>query len=255
MPVTAAGTSTVTHTVAATARMRIGDSLYFAGAAVFRTITAIPTATTVTVEGAVFSTVLREPVTVFPAGLDLATAVAAGIDAFERDTGRKFLATGDTTRNFDLPTNSRGMLDFKADLSALTSLAIQGTAYTLNTDFRLLAEDADEEGLPWTRVQFARRWIFPLEWTNVRVIAIVGRWAYASSSGAGMPEGAWTAMLYAGVLMRLPQIAARATRGVVSWGEADVNESYGQQPLGGLVQLWQAQLCAAVARYHKVTVG
>lgn len=255
LPVTVAGSATNTHTVAATSRLRVGDTLYFHGAGGLRTITDIPSATTVTVSGDPFTTVVKERVSLLPASLDLATAVAAGIARFEREAGRKMLATAATERRFDLPTSQRGYLDLKADLSAFSSLSIDGTAYTLNTHFRLLSEDADEEGLPWDRVQFERHWIFPLHWSNVRAVALTGYWGYGASTGAGMPEDAWLAMLYGAMLSRLPQLAASVTRGVVNWREADVDESYGAQPLAGLVSLWREEFDLAVARYRRVTVG
>lgn len=254
VPITAAGTTTLTHTVAATVRMRVGDGLYFGGAGVFRNIIAIPSTTTVTVDGVAFSTVLREPVTLFPGALDLGTAVLAGIQAFEADT-RKFLATADQTRYFNLPTNPRGFIDLKADLASLTSVAIQGVTQVLNSEYRMLPEDADEEQVPWSHLQFSRRWIFPLEWTNVRAVTVVGKWAYGATPGNGIPEDAWNAMLMAGILLKLPMLAARQTRGVVSWGEADVNESYGQDAFKGLFTLWDEQLRRAYRRYDWVTVG
>lgn len=250
-----AGANSVTQTLQSTSRIRVGDSLYFQGAGIFRLVTAVPSATTVTLTGLAFTTTTGENAYIVAAALDLATMVEAGITAYERAVGRKMLALVDTTRSFRAPAGRRAVIDLGGDLRAITSLTIAGEAKTLYDDFRPLPEDADEMSEPWTHLEFLRWWILPHAWGEGRTIAIVGRWGFASDLSGGMPEAAWTAMLVGGVLLRMPSLVAFRTRGVISFGEADVNQNYGAKPYAHLTEGWQTQWDQAVSLYKRRTVG
>jgi hypothetical protein len=250
VPITSGATGT-THAVASSSRMRIGDQLYFPSAGLLRSVTALPTSSTVTVGGASFTTLTGERVTIFPLAVDLATALGVGIEGFEDATGRKFLGSAQT-RVFDLPPGSHGMIDLRADLADLDSVTVAGTLLVANDDYRPLPEDADEEGIPWTHLQLGRPYGPWPYWSAARKVSVVGTWGY---SVAAIPDGAWSGMLVGAVLFGIPQLAAARTRGVISWGEADVNENYGQTPLSGLNSLWQTQFDMLAHRYDRKTVG
>jgi hypothetical protein len=186
--------------------------------------------------------------------LDTATAVAAGIIAFEKQAGRKFYAAGNTTRTFDPPINLKGFLDLKADLaSGVTPVVeVNGETKTAVIDYRFLPQDAAAESLPYTMLQLKARWLWPSDWDDNGVIEITGRWSYRSD---GVPEDAWRAMLAAAGLDLLPQIGAARFKGLVSWSEAGTSENYGANPFGGLAQYWETLVQKTAAHYRRVTVG
>lgn len=172
------------------------------------------------------------------ASLDLEAAMAAGIRTFEERTGRRFLATSET-REFDLPTHPRGILDLKADLSSVTSLTVQGTAQVAGTGYRLLPTNAADDGRPYAQVQFARFW--RPTWPVAAVwgaVSITGLWGW----GATIPDDVWQGMLQSAGLVLFPQIAQSQSGGLEMWSEADVTERYGADPLGSLRSNWRAFL-------------
>lgn len=247
------GAANATQTVGSTAEMRVGDTLWFGSALVTRTVASVASATSVVLSSAV-TTTTAERVVIFRTPFDLATGVAAGIQAFEADAGRVFLATADTTRYFDPPSGPQGMLDLKADLAAVTTVTVAGATKTENTDFVLRPLDAAAEGKPYSLIQFSGRFYAPVVFSQIRSIAITGRWAYASSA-TGMPEDVWLAMLAKASLIRLPQLSLTISGGVTDWKEADISESYGGAPLAGVADLWRAEVAQALYRYRRVMVG
>lgn len=182
-------------------------------------------------------------------GLDLATAVQAGRQRFERETGRRMLAVTQT-RTFDPPTNPTGTLNLRADLVLASSVSVAGVALAA-TEYQFLPHNAVTDGQPFTMIRFQRRWYGPLEWSQLGTVSITGSWGFA----AAIPDDAWTAMLQAAALDRLPQIGTALSEGLISWKEADVEERYGDNPLSGLSAEWKSGYAAAATRYRKVQVG
>jgi hypothetical protein len=186
-------------------------------------------------------------------GLDMLDALAAGISAFERETGRTFYVAAAVTRTYDPPTAPSGVLPLKADLisSPTPTVSYQGTLMTAATDYRFLPANAPGEGKPYNRVEFLRRWYWPVTRGDWDQISIVGKFVYAAT----IPEDAWRGMLTMAGLELAPQIAQAISLGLVSWTEADVTENYGQKPLQGLIDQWTDRADRITARYKKRTVG
>lgn len=185
-----------------------------------------------------------------PTGIDLSRAVAAGVQAFEHAVGRRMLAeTG--TRNYDPPTSGReSFLPFGADLwGTPTSVTFNGTALTLNTDYRCFPENADQSGKPFTALRFARVWYAPLNTAHWGAIAVTGKWGY----GASIPEDAYEAMLCRAAYLVLPQLTHNLTGGFTSFHEDDVSEDYGGNPLDYLRKQWNDTYNHTVRRYKRVT--
>lgn len=247
------GAASATQTLSATAILRPGDQLYFAAAAALRTISAVPSSTTVTLSATV-TTTTGEAVFRVPAVYLLGPMLDAGIASLERSIGRKIFALQDQTRNFDPPREWHGVLDLKTDLRAITSVVVAGVTQTLYTDYRPLPEDADEDERPWSMLQFKGRWLSSYIWQNQRIVAVTGRFGYGTEV-TGIPEDLWMAACANSLLIRLPQIAAATTQGLISWTEADVTEEYGVAPYQGLIALYQTTVADAVHRYRRVAVG
>jgi hypothetical protein len=184
-------------------------------------------------------------------GIDVTNGIAAGIAAFERACGRRFLSTVDAARTFDPPIGGKGILDLRADLASITSVVAASVTQVAGTDYRALPQDAASEGKPYNRLEFAGRWYAPLSFGSYGSVVITGKWAYSATA---IPDDAWTAMLAAGAIERLPQITTYLTGGLIEWTE-EAHERYGEKPLAFLREGWQAQVDAAVARYRRVTVG
>ncbi len=188
--------------------------------------------------------------------LDVDTAVLAGIADFERATGRKFYSATRTARTFDPPTDMRAMLDLKWDLASDDAVAAVVVSYgvtkTANTDYRFQPRDAAGDGVPYNRLELRGRWLFPHDWDDNDAISITGTWAY---SAIGIAPDAYRAMLAASALDLLPQIAYAFTKGLVTWSEAGVSESYGQDPFSGLRQVWMELVSKSTLRHRRVTVG
>jgi hypothetical protein len=197
------------------------------------------------------------------ANLDLETAAAAGIATFEQAVGRRMLATTQT-REFDLPSHPRGILDLRADLASLTSVTVSGTAQVLNTDVRLREPNAADEGRPYWGLQFYRRFYptsYPLAaWGQV---VVTGLWGYAAT----IPDDVWQAMLAAAGLSLFPYLAQEFSRGAITYKEQDVTEEYGKDPMGSFRDNWSLALygppgpggiqgCSGVVgRYRRVTMS
>jgi hypothetical protein len=167
---------------------------------------------------------------------DLDLFAAAGWQAFNRNAGRTMLAVSGA-RSFDRPYGARGVIDLGDDLASASAptLADAGTALTLNTDYVLEPLDAPGRGAPYNRLRFWRR-LWNISHTIGPPITVTGAWGYAVT----IPEDAWVGMLALGALAMVPQMAQAAAGGLTMWREADMAESYGSEPLGGLRLGWQS---------------
>jgi hypothetical protein len=182
------------------------------------------------------------------ADIDLADAASDGVATFESAAGRRMLATTQT-RVFDPPKPGRTILDLRYDLASFTSLTASGSAMVRNTDFWLLPENADLDGRPWSRIEFASGYSPQLG--ARRCISVTGKWGF----GVTIPGDAWHGMLAAGALHVLSAIRLAVTGGATKWQEADVQEWFGDDPLGFLEKHWQGIFDDAVRRYRRVALA
>lgn len=111
--------------------------------------------------------------------IDFQGAIDSAVDILEKTTRYDpfFVDAADVTRYFS-PNESR-ILPLRAGLYSLTSLTINGSAKTVNTDFWLCAR----HGEPTTYIQFARP-----TYGNPNSIVIVGKWGFAATISAEIKE-------------------------------------------------------------------
>lgn len=173
------------------------------------------------------------------ANLDLTTAAAAGVATFEQATGRRFLATTQTREYDPCRVSPRGVLDLKADLAALTSVAYGSTSYVVGTDVRAAPLNAPDDGRPYAWLEFGHwRRFYAATFPLATLITVVGSWGY----GTTIPDDAWQAMLAAGGLHLFPYLAQEFSRGALTYKEQDVTEEYGPDPMGAFRTNWMTQL-------------
>ena len=215
--------------------------------------------------------------------LDLPGAVRAGIQGFERDCDRRFLAgksienadIGEETRRFD-PAAWPGtsayrpyhLLEFGpyGDLTSLTSVIHAPTGGTpetlaLNTDYWPLPANAPSIGFPYTGLAMRRRFWAPLLPQNVHSLEVTGLWGF----GTTLPADAWRAMLIRSATLALTSISTSAILSiaggglpVTGWKEADVSEDYALVPFASAMTTarvsWKEDYAAAVMAYRRVSL-
>lgn len=182
-------------------------------------------------------------------GFDLTAKVEAAARAWERDTGHQpFLAAGsDSTRYFDPPRRSC-RLDLDTGLASLTSLSVDGTAYTVNDDFYISPRNASSLGQAITAIEFTS----PVS-GEPRSIAIVGRWGYATDLHAD----AWEAILVKALLLCLPELMLGISKGLYSMQDETFSIRYGGggvTPLMAEEKVWAATYKSAVRRYQRCSL-
>lgn len=176
--------------------------------------------------------------TTFIAALDTTTAALAGAAQFERDADRRMLAVTQT-REFDPErVGPRGFLDLRADLATATSVAYGSQSFIVGTDVRLMPLNAVDDGHPYNALSFGYwRRFYAVSYPLLPVlITVIGSWGF----GATIPEDAWEGMLAFAGMFLFPQLVQRRTQGMIEWREADMQESYGLNPLLSLRLGWQA---------------
>lgn len=192
--------------------------------------------------------------------IDTAAAIAAAVDEFERRTGRRYVVPGaDATRYYDPPDD--GFLDLGADLAVLTRVDYQpagavAETLTQNTDYWLSPDNAGQPAepliLPWTGLRLARRWQQPLPADLHRSILVVGRWAYATSTG--FPEDVWLAMLQRGLWLVTGSMGNKISSGYREFQESGVTKNWGADPLQGSRMLWERNFELTVKRYRRRSI-
>ena len=176
--------------------------------------------------------------------LDLNQLVLAAKNNFEGRIGRTILATTQT-RIYDPPSFPRVMLPLVDDLAQMTSLSVTGVVKILNADYFLRPENADVQQKPFNLVEFA----VPIYGPR-KCISITGFWGYSLA----IPDGPHQSILARAAYLAQPQLAAAVSRGLVSWKEDDVSETYGTDPLGFLRDQWDQLYEGGVEKFRKVTV-
>jgi hypothetical protein len=212
--------------------------------------------------------------------LDLPGAVRAGIQGFERDCDRHFLAgltienepAPDEVRRFDPATVHRqggwggAFLDFGpyGDLNAITSVVYapaNAPPETLaeGTDYWPLPANAPATGFPWTGMEFRRRFWAPLLYHQHHALEITGSWGF----GTTLPADAWRAMLIRSATLALTSISTSAILSIAGgglpltgWKEADVSEDYAIVPFSTVMTAarasWKEDYMAAISAYRRV---
>lgn len=189
---------------------------------------------------------------------DLDGAAAAGVRSFERQTRRKFLAeTADSVRRFDPPLSSDGILYLPVDYAAVTSIEYlplggTATAWVADTDYVLLPSDAVAAGVPYDRLHIlAQRWYSPLVYPATGAIRITGKVGW----GTEIPDDAWLAMRAIGAQHLFGVIGYANRGGLVSFKEADVQETYAADPLQGFQQSLDSNLIQPAIRAYRRPAG
>jgi hypothetical protein len=187
--------------------------------------------------------------------VQVASAVTAGIAAFERDTGRVMLApVTPATRTFDPPDTGK-VLEFAADVLTVTAVTYQPQGASVQTfvaatDYRLGPPNAEAKGLPWEWLELRCHWWSPHYWGAGRSISVTGRWGY----GVAIPDDAWQAMLLGGFLSLVFPAALRATGFTRGWKEGDVSEDFGTDVVRGYAEGAVSMYQTVVNRYRRLTV-
>jgi hypothetical protein len=194
----------------------------------------------------------------------IAVAVTAGIEAFQREAGRHMLAgrTVDNeavaayTRTFAPPANRTGYLDFDADLAGAPTLVQYAPAgataetFVVATDYRLEPLNAARDRRPYEGMVLRRRWWSPLGMDYTASIEVTGNWGY----GTTLPDDAWAAMLRGAVLYLLDMHALSVVGFAAGWKVADESETFSKDSIKGPAEAFQKTFDTAVARYKKVSL-
>lgn len=178
--------------------------------------------------------------------LDLAGAVTASQEAFERDTlWFPFLKQNtDVTRYYDVVEGR--LLDLQAGLLELTSVTLAGQALVEDSDFFLMPQNSDLRGLAFTYIEFSH-----CPNGGRKSIAITGRWGRVST----LPDEVKQAVLAKAASLVAPQLHALASQGLMRWREGDVEQSSGTEPFDSLVRNWERTFAECVRRYRRLAMA
>ncbi len=180
---------------------------------------------------------------------DLNAAAADGLAYFETACGRRFLALSET-RLFDLPEAPSRTVDFRDDCFGNPSaLSVGGTAYVLNTGYRMMDPNTYLRGKPFWGVQFPSLYPGPMPstWPAWNAISVTALWGY----GLTIPNDLFDGMVLAGLLRLLPDLGTAATGVFNKWVEAEVTEDYGPETYGKPQDRMQAQIDRLAAKYSR----
>ena len=196
--------------------------------------------------------------TAITAGLTARAAAAAA--RWEREVGwLPFLATGSaSTRRFDPPgPNDRGLTrggDKRLYLSGAlvtstapvvrsgVTTASAGDLLTIEDDYFLGPENADQTGMPWRWVEFGWN-----RWGPPRSISVTGLWGWSAT----VPDDVWQAVLGLGARTAL-ETTTRISGGRSSWKEADSGENFGATPLQFHLEEWGRVYAETLSNYRRI---
>lgn len=218
-------------------------------------------------------------------GLDYDEAAKAAIAEFENRTGwYPFLAGPPSTRFFDPPRMGPsagrteadrggkelilgvGLLDLPDDgvrigvvpntaeeigiAEGITStLGSAGTVLTRDIQYYLLPHNADQMGLPWTKIYF----MTPVRGVRKSIQITNGVWGYTRK----LPANVWRAIAQKGAAILAPEISLSISQGLASIK----TESFGvqfsggaqAQPLLAQAKAWNVAFNAQIRQYMRVT--
>lgn len=155
------------------------------------------------------------------AGLQLDTCINAARKNFESDAGRTMIAVTQT-RKFDPPWGGTMMLNLGSDLASDASftVTVSGVSKTRDTDFYMGPQNADNDGQPWSFLEFA----YPFSPVLLvrKCISITGPWGFAST----LPNDVYIAMLAGGASLAMPAIQRAVSQGMIERKEGDTDYKF-----------------------------
>ena len=175
-----------------------------------------------------------------------ATHLAAAISSFATRTGRRWPAV-QGSRTYDTPTNQKGILPFGQDLasdSGAIVVTVRGVVQVVNLDYFLGPSNADNEGRPWTWLEFPSSLGYPLTPGYRRSMVITGPWG----ASALVPDGVWEAERQYAAALCAPEIGLTISSGLmrvedVVYGAGDTF------PLSAQAAIWKAGFEATVKNH------
>jgi hypothetical protein len=180
--------------------------------------------------------------------LDYQGAIDTATGDWEQYCGWKpfLIDSSDVTRYYDPPNGK--VLRFGAGLSTLTSVTVNGTALTLNTDFFLKDENAVADGLPYTYLELLYR-----QWGLPRSVVIIGKWGRVSTVPAAVKD----AVLARSASGLLTQIGLRNSQGGLTESrlEGAITEKYGASNVLAFQNSWDTQFKDTVRAYYRGGIG
>jgi|GEM_PF-5392481 len=121
---------------------------------------------------------------------EIEAALGSAVVDFEQRTGwAPFLAANTDSTRYYAAADDRGLLSLDGGLVAITSLNVNGQAYTQNTDYWLRRSNAVAVHAPYEQIQFATCRAGALHSAAPDRIAITGRWGYTATLPANVWEG------------------------------------------------------------------
>lgn len=197
--------------------------------------------------------VISAPLTPEQAQMEYAGACEAAADAWEQMTGfAPFLAQGtDSTRVFD--GDGSCIVPLRGGYVSITSVSLNGTVRTLNTDYRLMPENAILDGKPITYIKWGGGLgrPFPAYPGYAGPVAVTGkRGAYASLTALAV-DG----ILSIAVLSLLGDFEFSKFRGIKSWVIGTDERVYDQQAFTRYSVVCEANLARALLKYKNSGKG
>ena len=207
----------------------------------------------------------------------LASAVAAGISAFETSCSRHFLAgkaidntpEAEATRQFDPPMPHETVLWLGPfnDVTTVTSVVHQAkpdgqpVELVADRDYFLEPVNNPSRGLGYDRLRRSRwaSWTWHgwgavgwsgMSWlSGIQSIRITGLWGY----GNAIPDDAWLAMAYSAVLQVEGANRLLTTGGRVGYSVTGaVQETFGVESYQTIINGWMGHIDKAAAYYRQV---
>ena len=148
------------------------------------------------------------PFSLVPWAAHLATAIAA----FATRTGRTYPAV-QGTRTYDPPSSQKGILPLGQDLASdggTVVITARGITQVVNVDYFLGPPNADNEGRPWTWLEFPSSLGYPLTPVFRRSMVITGRWG----ASIAVPDDVWEAERQYAAALCAPEIGLTISSGL-----------------------------------------
>lgn len=197
--------------------------------------------------------VISAPPSETQAQIDYDGACESAAEAWEEMTGfDPFLAEGtDSTRVFD--GDGSCIVPLRGGYVSITSVSLNGTGRTLNTDYRLMPENAVLDGKPITYIKWGGGVgrPFPAYSGYAGPVSVTGkRGAYAL-----LPALAVDGILSIAVLSLLGDFEFSKFRGVKSWKIGTDERTYDQQAFTRYCEFCEKNLARALRKYKNSGKG
>lgn len=187
-----------------------------------------------------------------PSSANLEMLIGAAVKEFEKRTGRKMLVgAAAEERKFDPPVNPRGFLNLEYDLFPTPTPIVKYSDTTLDAEeYRFEPINALSLEVPYTSVQFWRRWIGPITSGIWGALSITGKWGYSDE----LDDDVFNAMLELAAIRLFPQAMSNATGGLQKWSQGRVSETYGELPNMQLYTYWHKHSTSTIRRYKRASL-